>query len=66
MKSFIFNSSKVLNYLLVHNVPYFDTVSEHTFKYRLKSHLLYLQGQCRAGDMEWLPCNQTIFSDVRF
>ena len=66
MKSFMFNSSKILNYLLVNNVPYFDIISENTFKSRLKSHLLYLQGQCRAGDMEWLPCNHDIFSDVLF
>ena len=66
VKSFMFNSSKILNYLLVNNVPYFDIISENTFKPRLKSHLLFLQGQCRAGDMEWLPCNHDIFSNVLF
>ena len=63
-KSFIFNSSKILNYLLGNDIPYMNVISDSVFKSRLKFHLLTLQGQSRAGDDDWLPCNHDIFSSV--
>ena len=63
-KSFTFNCSKILNYLLGYNIPYLDIISDSVFKSRLKCHLLTLQGQSRAGDDDWLPCNHDIFSSV--
>jgi hypothetical protein len=65
MKSFTSNSSKILNYFLGQDIPYIDIISEFTFKSRLKSHLLAIQGQSRTGDVEWLPSNHNIFSDIR-
>ena len=63
-KSFTFNSSKILNYLLEHDIPYHGVISEAVFKSRLKRHLLAIQSQSRTGDSGWLPCNHNIFSDV--
>ena len=63
-KSFIFNGSKILNYLLEHFIPYFGMISCSVFKTRLKRHLLTIQSRSRTGDNEWLPCNHNIFSDV--
>ena len=63
-KSFMFNSSKILNYLLGNDIPYMNVISDSVFKSRLKFHLLTLQGQSRAGDDDWLPCNHDIFSSV--
>ncbi len=63
-KSFAFNSSKILNYLLQHDIPY-KVISNQVFKSRLKRHLLFIQTQSVAGDDSWLPCNHNIFSDVK-
>ena len=64
-KSFTFNSSKILNYFIDQDIPYFGIISDPVFKLRLKRHLLTIQGQSRIGDEEWLPSNHNIFSDVR-
>ena len=64
-RSFIYNGSKILNYLLDNDIPYPAIISEQVFKARLKSHLLFSQSQSRTGDVEWLPCNHSIFSYIR-
>ena len=48
-KSFIFNGSKILNYLLQQDIPYTE-ITNSTFKARLKRHLLTIQSQSIAGD----------------
>ena len=63
-KSFTYNGSKILNYLLQQDIPYIG-ISNLVFKTRLKRHLLTIQSQSVAGDDAWLPCNHNMFSDVR-
>ena len=63
-KSFVFNGSKILNYLLQQDIPY-TGIKNSTFKARLKRHLLTIQGQSIARDDGWLPCNHSIFSHIR-
>ena len=63
-KSFVFNSMKILNYLLQHDIEYHD-LSFENFKARLKKHLLAIQFKSvNKGDDYWLPCNHDIFSFV--
>ena len=64
-KSFIYNSSKILNYLLQQDIKYYE-LSPDNFKTRLKKHLTFTQSLSINGDDEWLPCNHDIFSDVTF
>ena len=61
--NFIFNASKILNYLLVNDIPYY-ILSASVFKKRLKSHLINMQNQSITGDVNWLPCNHDLFSQV--
>ena len=63
VKSFIYNSTKILNFLLKHDIPYCE-LSIANFKQRLKKHLLYIQNKSVQGDESWLPCNHSLFSDV--
>ena len=64
-KSFIYNGSKILNYLIDQDIPYMN-ISVPVFKARLKKHLLFIQGRSVNGDDAWLPCNHSLFSDIRF
>ena len=64
-KSFIFNSSKVLNYFIQHDIKYYE-LSIDVFKKRLKRHLLFTQSASVNGDVWWLPCNHNLFSDIVF
>ena len=61
--SFIFNSSKILNYLLQHDIPY-HILPLSIFKKRLKRHLQATQNLSVNGDDSWLPCNHDLFSNV--
>ena len=61
--SFIYNSQKILNFLLNHDIPY-NKISINTFKKRLKNHLITLQSKSIEGDDSWLPCNHDIFSSI--
>ena len=63
-KSFVYNGSKILNYLQQQDIP-FTGISNPVFKSRVKRHLLTIQSQSVAGDSSWLPCNHSIFSDVK-
>ena len=62
-KSFIFNSTKILNLLLKHDIKYSE-LSVANFKLRLKKHLLHIQSKSVHGDESWLPCNHNLFSEV--
>ena len=64
-KSFVYNGSKIINYLINHDIPFFGLISLPVFKIRLKRHLLTIQGRSRSGDDAWLQCNHDIFSDIR-
>ena len=61
--SFIFNSAKILNFLLDHDIKYNELTYEQ-FKKRLKRHLIAIQMKSIRGDDSWLPCNHDIFSTV--
>ena len=61
--SFVFNSSKILNYLLDHAIPYY-ILSDTVFKHRFKSHLINIQNLSLEGDDNWLPCNHDLFSNI--
>ena len=61
--SFIFNASKVLNYFYEHDIPY-HTLTPAVFKSRVKKHLLNTQNLSLEGDVNWLPCNNYLFSNV--
>ena len=61
--SFVFNSSKILNYLLDHAIPYY-ILSDKVFKHRFKSHLINIQNLSLEGDDNWLPCNHDLFSNI--
>ena len=63
-RSFSHHGSKILNYLLKHDIIYTE-VSKIVFTARLKRHLLFTQSQSIAGDDAWLPCNHDIFSDIK-
>ena len=62
--SFIFNSSKILNYFAQHDIKY-NSLLLTAFKKRLKNHLLFTQSFSVEGDSSWLPCNHDIFSDIK-
>ncbi len=61
--NFVFNASKILNYLMDHAIPY-HILSIAIFKKRLKHHLLNTQNVGINGDDNWLPCNHDLFSNV--
>ncbi len=62
-KSFVYNSKKLLNYLLQHDIKYHE-LPITSFKTRLKKHLMYVQSKSINGDDSWLPCNHDLFSNV--
>ena len=55
--NFIYNASKILNFLYHNDIPY-SILSPHVFKKRLKNHLLNRQNKSLSGDANWLQCNQ--------
>ena len=61
--SFIHNSSKILNYFSSNKILYND-ISSYTLKTKLKCHLMFKQRLSIKGNVDWLPCNYNIFSDV--
>ena len=63
--SFVFNSSKIINYLLTQDIDYTEN-SHDVFKSKLKRHLMFTQSISFKNNMDWLPCNTNIFSDVIF
>ncbi len=62
-KSFTYQSMKILNYLIQHDIKYYE-LSIDNFKTRLKKHLLNLQSVSVNGEDDWLPCNHDLFSDI--
>jgi hypothetical protein len=64
-KSFVFNGSRIVNYLQQQDVPY-SGISNSVFKTRLKRHLITMQSQSVARDNAWLPCNHNIYSEMNF
>ena len=64
-RSFIYQSKKILNYLLQNDIKY-DELSIPIFKNRLKRHLLHMQSRSLKGDDSWLPCNHDLFSNITF
>ncbi len=62
-KSFIFNSSKILNYFIQHDIKY-NELSIDVFKKRLKRHLIFTQTLSVRREGSWLPCNHDLFSDI--
>ena len=61
--NFVFNASKILNYLLASDIPY-HIITAPVFKKRLKSHLMNTQNASINGDENWLPCNHDLFSHI--
>ena len=61
--SFVFNASKILNYFYEHDIPY-HILTAAVFKSRVKKHLLKTQNLSFEGDVNWLPCNNGLFSNV--
>ena len=60
---FIYNASRILNYLSDNDISYL-VCSPEIFKKRLKQHLLNMQSISVNGDANWLPCNNNLFSDI--
>ena len=61
--SFIFNSSKIVNYFSSNNFD-INAMSQTTLKINLKRYLMSQQSATMHGDPNWLPCNLSIFSDI--
>ena len=63
--SFVFNSSKIVNYVLSNNIDIYS-MSQITLKVNLKRFLMNKQSATIHGDINWYPCNLSIFSDISF
>ena len=61
--NFIYNASKLLNFLNENDIPY-SILSPPIFKKRLKNHLLNMQNESVHGDANWLQCNHSLFSNI--
>ena len=61
-KSFIFNSSKIMNYLMANHIKYNSTLS--TFKLNLKRFIMARQNISLKNDLNWIPLNYSIYSDI--
>ena len=61
--SFVFNSSKIINYFVCNKISHFDYTND-TYKLAIKRHLLTRQSLSLNNDPNWLPYNLSIFSDV--
>ena len=62
-KSFVFNSSKIVNYLLNQDILFTEN-NILNFKNMLKRHLMFQQSVSINKDPNWLPNNNNIFSDI--
>ena len=62
--SFIFNSSKIINFLVANNINY-HSCSLNTFKINFKRLLMSRQNISLKNNHNWLPNNNFIFSDIR-
>ena len=63
-KSFIFNSSKILNYLIANRIKY-KLTSLASYKLNLKRFLMARQNISINKDPNWLPINISLFTDVK-
>ena len=63
--SFIFNASKILNHILSDGLDIY-AMSQITLKINLKRYLMAKQSATLHGDLNWYPCNLSIFSDINF
>ena len=63
--NFVYNASKILNFLYDNAIPY-NILSPSIFKKRLKDHLLNMQNRSIHGDASWLQCNHSFFSNITF
>ena len=62
--SFVFNSSKIINFLTANNINY-SSCSLKTFKTNVKRLLMSRQAISLKNDTNWLPNNNFLFSDVK-
>ena len=62
--SFIFNSSKIINFSTANNINY-SSCSLQSFKTNVKRLLMSRQNVSIKNDPNWLPNNISLFSDVR-
>ena len=60
---FCFTASKIANYLLQNDICY-SGYTLLSYKTKLKRFLMYKQSLCLNNDLNWLPCNFNIYSDV--
>ena len=63
-KSFIFNSSKILNHFLANNINY-TSCSLSTFKINVKRFLMAKQNIFLHKNANWLPNNYSLFTDIK-
>ena len=61
--NFIYNASKILNFLNDNGIPY-SILSPPVFKKRFKNHLLNMQNKSLDGDANWLQSNHCLFSNI--
>ena len=61
--SFCFTASKIANYLLQNDICY-SGYTLLSYKTKLKRFLMHKQSLCLNNDLNWLPCNLNIYSDV--
>ena len=62
-QSFVFNASKIVNYFVSNKISHFDTTNA-SYKISIKRHLLKRQSICLKNDLNWLPYNLSIFSEI--
>ena len=62
-KSFVFSSSKIINYLINHGIIFTENTVD-SFKNKLKRHLIFRQSASINKDINWLPSNNDIFPDL--
>ena len=63
--SFIFNVSKIVNNIISNGIDIY-AMSQITLKINLKRYLITKQSATVHGDLNWYPCNLSIFSDINF
>ena len=64
VNSFVFNSSKILNFLLANKISY-SISSLNAFKINVKRFLMTKQNISINKNPDWLPLNYSLFSDVK-
>ena len=62
-KCFSYTASRIMNYLLQNDIFYVGYALS-SFKSKLKRYLMTKQSLCLNRDINWLPCNINIYSDV--